>query len=294
MTSTAAIAIARDPGSLATVLAPWRESGCKIAFVPTMGALHDGHLSLIQEAQARADRVVVSVFVNPRQFGPNEDFGTYPRTEDEDVAKIARAEGDVVYLPSVEVMYPAGYQTSINVGDVPVPLDGASRPGFFDGIATVVTKLFNQVKPDLAVFGEKDFQQLLVIRRLVTDLNLPIEIIGAPIIREADGLAMSSRNRYLSPEERQIAGHLNQIMRSTLARLAEGEPLDDVLSGARDDLEACGLAPIDYFELRRIPDLSAVSIARLSATELGSVRLFAAVMLGRTRLIDNMGFNVPR
>ncbi len=283
------LSIADHLQSLRLILQPWRAAGEKIAFVPTMGALHDGHLSLIRLAKAKKARVVVSIFVNPRQFAPNEDFATYPRTEEEDIAKIAEAGGDLAYLPSADLMYPQGYQTVVSVPRLAEPLDGASRPGFFDGIATVVTKLFNQVRPNIAIFGEKDFQQLLVIRQMVADLNLDIEVVGAPIVREADGLAMSSRNQYLSPEERATAGHLNRVMKEALEGLKAGGDVADVLEQARTNMEAAGLAPIDYLELRRLPDLTPLTKGVLSKEDQGQARLFAAVMLGRTRLIDNMG-----
>lgn len=280
--------ITRDPEALSLILTPWRQAGEKIGFVPTMGALHDGHLSLIHEAKKTADKIVVSVFVNPKQFAPTEDFSSYPRTEEDDLAKIAAAGGDVAYLPGADIMYPDGYQTVVTVPKIAAPLDGTSRPHFFGGVATVVAKLFGQVRPDVATFGEKDFQQLLVIQQMVADLNMGIDVQGAPIIREADGLAMSSRNRYLSAGERAIAAHLNQIMRATTARLAEGAAVRPTLDGAWHDLEAVGLAPIDYFELRRVPTLDPVGDSPLALADQASVRLFAAVMLGKTRLIDNM------
>jgi pantoate--beta-alanine ligase len=281
-------ALPRTPEALAQRLQSLRHDGERIAFVPTMGALHEGHLSLISIARQHAACVVVSIFVNPRQFGPNEDFGAYPRTEEADIAAARSAGADVVYLPAADVMYPAGYQTVVSVPQLAEPLDGRSRPGFFDGIATVVTKLFNQVRPDVAVFGEKDFQQLLVIRRLVRDLNLPIEVVGAPIVREADGLAMSSRNRYLAEDERAIAGRLNEIMRATIARIGDGEPLADALETARAAMDEAGLDPVDYLEVRHRETLALPDTPHLSPAELPDYRLFAAVMLGRTRLIDNM------
>ena len=198
----------------------WRDAGEKVALIPTMGALHDGHLSLIQVGRDFARRTVASIFVNPRQFAPHEDFDAYPRTEQDDLDRLSAAGCDLAFLPTPEEMYPAGFQTSVSVSEVTQGLCGASRPVFFGGITTVVTKLLNQCQPDVAVFGEKDYQQLVVIRRLVKDLDLPVEIIGAPIRREADGLAMSSRNRYLSEEERAIAGQLNKVKRSACMEIA--------------------------------------------------------------------------
>jgi pantoate--beta-alanine ligase len=262
--------------------------GLSLGFVPTMGALHDGHLSLCHVASRHAERVCASIFVNPRQFGPSEDFGTYPRDEKADLEKLAAAGVDLCYLPTPEDIYPLGYSTTVDVGPVARPLDGSSRPGFFSGIATVVTKLLCRVRPDVAVFGEKDYQQLLVIRRLVADLDLGVRIVGAPIVREADGLAMSSRNRYLTPPERRIAGELNQIMAKTCQRIEGGVPAPAALAQGREDLEAAGLRPVDYFELRSSVDLSPMPERELRRAEMEEARLFAAVMLGRTRLIDNM------
>ncbi|MEM9421813.1 MAG: pantoate--beta-alanine ligase [Pseudomonadota bacterium] len=279
---------ARDIQSLRLILQPWRDERQKIALVPTMGALHEGHLSLIRLAKAHADRVVVSIFVNPRQFAPGEDYAAYPRQEAEDTQKAANAGADIVYIPHAGEMYPDNYQTTISVPALAEPLDGASRLGFFDGIATVVTKLFNQVQPDAAIFGEKDFQQLLIIRQLVRDLNLSIDIVGAPIVREPDGLAMSSRNQYLSSVERKTASDLNRIMSDVLERIRAGGDVASEIADGRDCLVKAGLAPIDYFELRRLPDLSLVENGILGDADRKNARLFAAIILGRTRLIDNM------
>ncbi|MGV6818942.1 MAG: pantoate--beta-alanine ligase [Parvularcula sp.] len=270
------------------ILAPFREKSQTIGFVPTMGALHAGHLSLIEAARRHADRVLVSIFVNPRQFGPTEDFSTYPRTAEEDLRACADAGADAVFMPTTETIYPDGYQTVVSVPRLADCLDGTSRPGFFDGIATVVTKLFNLTRPDVAVFGEKDFQQLLIIRQMVRDLNMPVQVIGAPIVREADGLAMSSRNRYLSEEERDIAANLNLVMKAALVALRDGAPTEVVLTGAIESLQAVGLAPVDYFELRQLPDLSPAAHGPLPERQWATTRLFAAVALGKTRLIDNM------
>lgn len=263
-------------------------SSKKMALVPTMGALHEGHLSLCHIGKMHAERVCASLFVNPKQFGPGEDLSSYPRTEADDIAKFHSAGVDLVYAPAPEDVYPEGYATLIDVGPVARPLDGVSRPAFFGGIATVVAKLFNRFQPDVAIFGEKDFQQLMVIRQLVTDLDLPVEIVGAPIVREDDGLAMSSRNRYLSPPERRIAGQLNQIMRKVCERIAAGVPVEAGLIQGMQEMDQVGLRPVDYFELRSSRDLSPIPDRALRRDELAEARLFAAVMLGKTRLIDNM------
>jgi pantoate--beta-alanine ligase len=258
------------------------------ALVPTMGALHDGHLSLIEEARSRAETVVATIFVNPKQFGPNEDFSRYPRDEVRDLARLREAGADLAYVPDPRDMYPDGFQTKVSLGPIAEPLDGRSRPGFFDGIATVVTKLLTRTRPDIAVFGEKDYQQLLVIRQLSDDLDLGTKIVGAPIIREEDGLAMSSRNRYLSPPERRIAGELNQIMRKVCERIEGGVPVSTALLQGMGEMESVGLRPIDYFELRSGTDLQPMPERVLRQSEMRDARLFAAVMLGGTRLIDNM------
>lgn len=258
------------------------------ALVPTMGALHEGHLSLVEVARAHAARVSASIFVNPKQFGPNEDLARYPRSEAEDLEKLAAAGVDLVYVPAPEDVYPKGFATTIDVGPIARPLDGASRPNFFGGVATVVTKLFTRMQPAAAVFGEKDYQQLLVIRRLAMDLDLGVRIIGAPIVRERDGLAMSSRNRYLSPPERRIAGELNVIMRKACQRIEGGVSVAAALIQGMQEMDQVGLRPVDYFELRSATDLAPMPDRELRRAEMENARLFAAVMLGGTRLIDNM------
>ncbi len=290
MPSPRAAAIARTRLDLEAILSPWRNHKEKICLVPTMGALHDGHLSLIRQAKKLSDRVIVSVFVNPRQFGPNEDFATYPRDEMGDVEKAESAGADVIFTPDINEMYPDGYQTIVSVPKLANCMDGTSRPGFFDGVATVVTKLFTQTRPDQAIFGEKDFQQLQIIKRLSLDLNLGVEVIGAPIIREADGLAMSSRNRYLSADERAVAGNLNVVLRETAQRLVDGAEIDAALQTGRAQLEAAGLQPIDYFDLRIESTLAKIDSEALPRP--CCARLFVAVMLGRTRLIDNWPVHV--
>jgi pantoate--beta-alanine ligase len=268
-------------------ISTWRSRGERIGFVPTMGNLHAGHFSLIDIARQHADRVVASVFVNPTQFGPNEDFASYPRTLADDQHGLDVAKCDLLFAPSVEEIYPFGAASTVRV-DVPViseTLDGAARPGHFTGVATVVAKLFNLVQPDVAVFGQKDYQQLLVIRRMVADLRMPIEIVGAPTLREANGLAMSSRNQYLTDEERERAAiifrTLNAMRDSAIKRIATSE----IERAATDELVAAGLKP-DYVVIRRADNLGDPT---------GADRDFVALIaaqLGRARLIDNLPFEV--
>ncbi|MGJ0237110.1 pantoate--beta-alanine ligase [Novosphingobium fluoreni] len=258
-----------------------------IALVPTMGALHDGHLTLVREAKAKAAHVVVSIFVNPLQFGANEDLDAYPRQLERDCA-LLEAEGvAVVWAPKVEAMYPAGFATNISVSGVSEGLDGAARPGHFDGVATVVCKLFNQVLPDLALFGEKDWQQLAVIRRMARDLDLTRPhadaILGVPTVREADGLAMSSRNAYLTLEQRAAAVALPTAMRAAIAEIEGGVPVGDALSALARALLAGGFLSVDYAELCDAADLSV-----LPARSDKPMRLLVAARIGKARLIDNM------
>jgi pantoate--beta-alanine ligase len=252
-----------------------------IGLVPTMGYFHDGHLSLMRAARAQNATVVVSLFVNPTQFGPNEDLDTYPRDEERD-ARLAEAEGvDFLFAPPVEEVYPEGFATTVEVGGLTGPLDGAARPGHFTGVATVVTKLFNMVRPDAAYFGQKDAQQALVIRQLVRDLDMPVRIEVCPIVREPDGLAMSSRNAYLTPEERTRALALSRALRAAERAVDLGEvDAAAVLAAARGELDAAGLEP-EYLELRSMADLSPAQ--RLN----GSTLLAVAARVGRARLIDN-------
>ena len=272
---------------LRTAIARLRADGSTIALVPTMGALHEGHLTLVDEARAKADRVVVSIFVNPKQFGEGEDLDAYPRQMERDRELLEAREVDLLWAPPVAEVYPAGFATTVSVAGLTDVLCGADRPGHFDGVATVVTKLFNETQPDAAFFGEKDWQQLAVIRRMARDLDLLFPaadaIHGVPIVREDDGLAMSSRNAYLSPAQRQQAAALPAAMRDAIALLGKGEDADRVLGNLQATLKASGFDTVDYAELRDGASLAPVDVAQDSA------RLFVAARIGGTRLIDNMG-----
>jgi pantoate--beta-alanine ligase len=268
-------------------VAAWRAAGERVVLVPTMGALHAGHLALVARARELGRRTVASIFVNPTQFGPTEDFSRYPRDTETDLALLAEAGADAAYLPDVATMYPPGFSTRVEVDEVSQGLCGAFRPGHFSGVATVVTKLLNQVQPDIALFGEKDYQQLLVIRRAVRDLDLPVEIQGVPTLREADGLALSSRNRYLSPEERRAAPRLHAVLASIARGLAAGAEAGLLLAEGRAELEAAGFGSVQYLEVRDAETLAPVERADRP------VRILAAAYLGRTRLIDNLAAVTP-
>jgi pantoate--beta-alanine ligase len=259
----------------------WRNHGARVGLVPTMGALHKGHLSLVRETQSRCGATVVSIFVNPAQFGPNEDFARYPRTFESDRAKLAGL-ADVVFAPLVAEVYPEGFATRIEVGGPAVGLESDFRPHFLSGVATVVAKLLIACMPDEAIFGEKDYQQLLVIRQMVRDLRLPIDIPGGAIVREADGLAMSSRNAYLSPEERKIAAQLNLVLREVARRVREGEARVSAESFGRDALPGYGFNSVDYVAIRDAETLAPISKLERPA------RVLAAARVGTTRLIDNL------
>lgn len=259
----------------------------KLALVPTMGALHEGHLTLVRQAKQLAAHVVVSIFVNPRQFGPNEDLATYPRQLEADAA-LLEAEGvDVLWAPTVEAVYPPGYATSVQVGGLDAVLCGAARPGHFDGVATVVAKLFNQVQPDIALFGEKDWQQLAIIRRMARDLDLTHPhadaILGVPTVREADGLAMSSRNKYLTDDERAAAPAMNRAMRDAAAAITGGAPVTEALARLKAAVLAAGFRSIDYADLR-----DAMTLEELAAFDGRPARLLVAAHMGKARLIDNI------
>jgi len=263
----------------------WKRDGLRVGFVPTMGNLHAGHYSLVMLARQYADRVVSSVFVNPTQFGPNEDFTRYPRTPAADTSGLEGAGCDVLWLPTVESMYPFGVElaSKVHVPGVSAVLEGECRPGHFDGVCTVVGRLFNQVQPDIAAFGKKDYQQLAVIRQMVADLHFPIEIVGGGIVREPDGLAMSSRNQYLGPDERPRAATIHRVLRDMRQARQAGAPRAVVEAQARAQLEAAGFA-VDYAALRR-PDLSEPFDG-----EAGPLVALVAARLGATRLIDNLEF----
>ncbi len=278
---TSAIDTVRTVRELRARVAAWRGAGETVALVPTMGAIHDGHLSLVALAKSLAGRVVTSLFVNPLQFGPREDFSAYPRDEARDSTILAAAGSDLLYAPEAAEMYPQGFSTKVSVGDLTEDLCGASRPNHFDGVATVVTKLLLQCAPDKAIFGEKDYQQLLVIKRFVRDLNIPVEIIGGAIMREADGLALSSRNAYLSPDERKAAPVLYETIRQVALDLAQGRGADDACGAARFKLEAAGFR-VDYVAVRDPETLEPLH------GPVKQARVLAAVHLGKTRLIDNV------
>jgi len=279
--SATALPIARTIAELRTRISSWRQANLQIAMVPTMGALHAGHLSLVNEARRHADRVVVSIFVNPTQFGPGEDFARYPRDEAADALKLASVGTDLLYAPGTPEMYPAGAATTVSVAGVSEGLCADFRPTHFSGVATIVTKLLVQCLPDAAVFGEKDYQQLMVIRSLVRDLDLPVKVIGGMTLREADGLAMSSRNAYLSNDERARSARLPAVLRTAVQRLEAGESAERVTMAARTELETAGFDAVQYVEVRNAETLA--PLIHLDAP----ARVLAAVMLGKTRLIDN-------
>lgn len=264
-------------------LAGWRQEGAHIALVPTMGALHAGHLSLVAEARTQADKVVMSIFVNPTQFAPTEDLASYPRSLETDVEKFAAAGGDLVFAPEASEMYPQGFATMLEPGGpAKVGLEDKVRPTHFAGVVTIVAKLLNQSRPDVAVFGEKDYQQLKVVERLVRDLDFETRIVPAPIVREADGLALSSRNVYLSAEERARAPRFHTALACCAEEIRKGRPMLAALKSARSFIGAAGFVT-DYLEARH-----AETLAAISSREDGPIRLLAAARLGRTRLIDNI------
>jgi pantoate--beta-alanine ligase len=276
-------AIVRTIVTLDRSLGKFRAAGETVALVPTMGALHAGHLALVRRARRRADRVVVSIFVNPAQFAPHEDLASYPRTFDADIAALAALGVDLAWAPTPEIMYGRGFATMVQVkGPAAADLEDRFRPHFFGGVATVVAKLFSQCRPDFALFGEKDYQQLKTVTRLAADLDLKVKIIGVPTVREKDGLALSSRNVYLSEAERAAAPALYRVLKESAARIAAGEPIAKVMSEGWIAIEAAGFA-VDYFEARH-----AETLARVEALGDGPIRLLGAARLGKTRLIDNV------
>ncbi len=281
------VAVIRDLDALRRQTAAWRKAGESFGLVPTMGALHEGHLDLVRLAKSQCARAVVSIFVNPAQFAPHEDFDRYPRDEAGDLAKLKRVGCDLVWSPDRSVMYPEGFATRIVPAGAADGLESDFRPHFFGGVATVCCKLFTQVGPDIAVFGEKDYQQLAVVRQMVRDLDLPLRIVGLPTVREADGLAMSSRNAYLSPEQRAIAPVLNRVITQVAEAAASGDVIAAAVAGGKADLEAAGFK-VDYLEVR-----DAVTLAPLTTDPDGPLRVLVAAWLGKTRLIDNIGVAHP-
>jgi pantoate--beta-alanine ligase len=276
--------IVRTLPALRRAVELFRNAGDQVALVPTMGALHRGHLALVAEARRRARRVAVSIFVNPTQFAPHEDFGSYPRRFDTDIKALAEAKADLVWAPSAAVMYPEGFATRVAPqGAALAGLEDKFRPHFFGGVATVVTKLFTQVTPDFALFGQKDYQQLRVVTQMAKDLDLPLKVIGLPTVRETDGLALSSRNVYLSELERGHAPVLYRTLRECAARIKAGEPFEMVLEEGRAQIELAEFA-LDYLEARH-----ALTLAPIASRQDGPVRLLVAAKIGKTRLIDNLG-----
>jgi pantoate--beta-alanine ligase len=275
--------IVRSVEALRDQVGAWRRSGLRVGLVPTMGALHEGHVTLVRAAFAGCDRVVVSIFVNPRQFAPSEDFALYPRREADDLAQLAMVGAQLVFMPPVEVVYPAGFATAVTVtGSLTQGLCAPFRPGHFQGVATVVAKLFLQCLPDAAYFGEKDWQQLQVVRRMTRDLDIPVAVVGVATVREPDGLALSSRNIYLSPSQRETAAVLPSALREGARRIAAGDAVEAVLGQIRSRLGTAGFAPVDYVDL-----VDAISLEPVRALGGRPLRLAAAAWLGRTRLIDN-------
>lgn len=275
--------VVRTVPALRRAIEGLRARKARIALVPTMGALHDGHVSLVRQARKRADKVVVSIFVNPTQFAPTEDFGSYPRTWKADLAKLAAERVELIWHPDVKTMYPEGFATRISPeGPATVGLEDRFRPHFFGGVATVVGKLFTQVRPDTAVFGQKDFQQLRVVTQMARDLDLGVNVIGSKTVRERDGLAMSSRNVYLSPAERKLAPTLYRAMKDSAARIRDGENIETALAGGEETIRRAGFV-LDYLEARH-----AETLAPIGSLGEGPIRILVAAKLGTTRLIDNI------
>lgn len=286
----ATLPVVRSVSDLRAQVASWRGAGERIALVPTMGALHEGHLSLMREGQELCDRVIATIFVNPKQFNRAEDLESYPRDSARDIAELSQAGVDLLYMPAVEEIYPEGFATIVSLPSLSDCLCGAHRPGHFDGVSTVVSKLLLQALPDVAIFGEKDFQQLQIIRRMVRDLNIPVTIRGGATVRETDGLALSSRNRLLSAEERDRAAILFRVLTSAVETIARDGAVGETLEMSRRALLEAGFTSVDYLEVREETGLS-----RREAAEPGEkLRIFAAVWLGTTRIIDNLPLALSR
>ncbi|WP_137044350.1 pantoate--beta-alanine ligase [Pseudolabrys sp. FHR47] len=276
--------ILRTVSSLRRALEPYRRARQAIALIPTMGALHEGHLKLVREARKRARRVVVSIFVNPTQFAPHEDFGSYPRTFEADIKELTALKVDAVWAPTPAAMYPEGFATRIAPeGAALAGLEDKFRPHFFGGVATVVTKLFTQVRPDFAMFGQKDYQQLRVVTQMASDLDLGVKVIGVPTVREKDGLALSSRNVYLSEAERAVAPTLSRVLKASAARIKRGEPIEMVMEEGASEIAHAGFK-LDYLEARH-----ALTLKPIASIKDGPIRLLVAAKIGKTRLIDNLG-----
>ncbi|HYC74574.1 pantoate--beta-alanine ligase [Brevundimonas sp.] len=284
MPDTPDLPVARTIAALRETVSGWKRQGFTVGFVPTMGALHEGHLTLVRKARERADRVVASVFINPTQFAAHEDLGSYPRQEARDAELLAGAGCALMYAPAVGEMYPADATTTVSVGAPAEGLEGAFRPQMFGGVALVVAKLLNQVQPHVAVFGEKDYQQLIVVNRLVRDLDLPVEIVGSPTVRDGHGLALSSRNAYLTAEQLEVARRLNGVLAEAGAKAVAGASLPAVEAEAREALLQAGFSHVDYVAVRRAEDLGEFDDDVVD----GPARVLAAAWLGKTRLIDNM------
>ncbi|GHF24699.1 pantothenate synthetase [Kordiimonas sediminis] len=279
---TAVIPVVRTIDDLRRIVSDWRQNGFRVGLVPTMGALHDGHLSLVHEISKKVDKVIVSIFVNPKQFGEGEDFDTYPRTEGSDRQKLAMTSADLVFAPPASEMYGHGFSTNVTVSGLSTVLEGANRPGHFDGVALIVTKLLLAALPDVAIFGEKDYQQLCVIKRFVADLNIPTEVIGAPLFREEDGLAASSRNAYLEPEERRIANSLYKALKQLCANARKGGDLRAEENRATEAVLKAGFQKVDYISIVDPETLEVLEKLDRPA------RVIAVARLGKVRLLDNM------
>ena len=277
--------VVRSIPALRDTVARWRRNGDTIGLVPTMGALHEGHIELVRQSRAQCDRTVASIFVNPTQFNPDEDLDRYPRQEEKDLEGLSAVGADLAFIPVVEDIYPEGFATAVHVGRVTTGMEGTVRVGHFDGVATVVCKLFMQAAPDKAFFGEKDYQQLVTVRRMARDLDMPVAVVPVPTVREADGLALSSRNAYLTAGQRRIAASLNRILHETARAIAKGRAIDAATAAARQALLDAGFDAVDYVECRAASDLAVLEALDRPA------RLLATARLGPTRLLDNVPVN---